>query len=237
MSSRPDRDPHARFENWLLGGAAGEPPRDLAVHASVCPACGGAIAAFDALAAIDPGSAMLPPSRAAATAPGRLGSGSARVLIPAGGIVAAGAVVAIGFALLSPPGPGGLGTDAGPTQDVLGGTGRPSPSGADATGLHGGELTGSPTPEASATATPQPSATLRPTAPANNPTAAPTAPTAPTAPPTPPPTAEPTTNPTATPGPSATATPAPTPTPEPTPTPTPTPEPTPTPTPEPSSGL
>ena len=58
-------DPHSRFLTWLLSGATGDPARDLALHASVCPECIRWVAAHDALTAIDVGRARLPPWRAA----------------------------------------------------------------------------------------------------------------------------------------------------------------------------
>jgi len=61
-------DAHRRFGEWLAAGAADEPPRDAALHASVCADCLVSIAALDALTAIDLGRAALPASR---TAPGR----------------------------------------------------------------------------------------------------------------------------------------------------------------------
>ena len=54
---------HERFEAWIADGAPGEPPRDAALHASVCEGCLSLVAARDALAAIDTGRAALPPSR------------------------------------------------------------------------------------------------------------------------------------------------------------------------------
>ena len=59
---------HDRFVGWLRVGAQGELARDVALHASVCPACARWIQAHDALAAIDPGRAPLPSSRPAALA-------------------------------------------------------------------------------------------------------------------------------------------------------------------------
>jgi hypothetical protein len=56
-------DPHRAFGAWLADGAVGEPPRDAALHASVCSDCLGQLAALDALTAIDVGRASLPPSR------------------------------------------------------------------------------------------------------------------------------------------------------------------------------
>ena len=54
---------HRRFQEWLAAGADGEPPRDLAVHASVCADCQRSIAALDRLAAIDPSRAAMPAAR------------------------------------------------------------------------------------------------------------------------------------------------------------------------------
>lgn len=55
-------DAHRRFTAWLVAGAPGEPPRDAALHASVCAECTAGVAALDARATIDPGRALLPPS-------------------------------------------------------------------------------------------------------------------------------------------------------------------------------
>lgn len=55
-------DPHRRFGAWLVAGAPGDPPRDAALHASVCTDCMAAVEALDALAAIDPSRGLLPPS-------------------------------------------------------------------------------------------------------------------------------------------------------------------------------
>jgi hypothetical protein len=60
-------DLHHRFEAWLVDGAGGEPPRDLAVHAALCPDCAARVAAFDALAAVDVAAAGPPPALAPAT--------------------------------------------------------------------------------------------------------------------------------------------------------------------------
>jgi hypothetical protein len=67
-------DAHQRFHEWLTAGAEGEPPRDLAIHASVCAGCHESIAAFDRLAAIDPGRAAMPGGAATgpATGPAKL---------------------------------------------------------------------------------------------------------------------------------------------------------------------
>ena len=58
-------DPHSRFQAWLLNGPRGDPARDLALHASVCPDCMRWVAAQDALSGIDLGRARMPPWRPA----------------------------------------------------------------------------------------------------------------------------------------------------------------------------
>ncbi len=99
---------HARFQEWLAAGANGEPLRDLAVHASVCAICQRAIAAFDRLAAIDPGRSGMPvsaiPAASPKAAPPRVGaekqlvppmpSTLAAKLRPTAGVTAAAAPVA-----------------------------------------------------------------------------------------------------------------------------------------------
>ncbi len=54
-------DLHDRFRAWLDDGPSGELPRDLALHASGCPACLQRAAAMDALLSIDAGAAPMPP--------------------------------------------------------------------------------------------------------------------------------------------------------------------------------
>jgi hypothetical protein len=238
MSRRPERDPHARFEAWLLAGGATDLPRDVALHASVCPGCGSSIAAFDALAAIDPGRAMLPPSRGIRD--DARGVAWVRVLVPVGGVVTAGVLVAVGIAQLAPGALGGLGSDPTTTQDVLGATGRPGATSPGATGLFGGELSQSPTPSPAGTS-PTSTSSAQPTQPGTDPSVGPTA--VPTARPTviqtsaPTATASPSVAPTASASPSgaptASASPSEVPTPTPTPTPSPTPTSAPTPTPPP----
>jgi hypothetical protein len=51
---------HRRFHAWLTAGAEGEPPRDAAVHASVCAACAHEIEALDRLAGVNTGLASAP---------------------------------------------------------------------------------------------------------------------------------------------------------------------------------
>jgi hypothetical protein len=218
-------DLHARFGEWLLAGTAADPPRDVAVHASVCPGCGEAMAAFDALAAIDPGRATLPPSRIGATAARRSGPRGWRVAGAVAGVTLAVALTAVGLSQLATLGaPGAGAVDETPAQGVLGGTGQPSPTGPAASGFEGGVTSGSPTPgssfSAAPTLVPQPSGPAATQPPA---TASPTATGTPGA------TLGPTPGSTPTPMPTAVPTPTPSPTPIPTPTPVPTPEPTPVP--------
>ncbi|HEY8170505.1 MAG TPA: hypothetical protein VIH24_05345 [Candidatus Limnocylindria bacterium] len=52
---------HDAFTIWLAGGAMAELQRDVAIHASACPDCLLAAAAFDALGRIDVGAAPEPP--------------------------------------------------------------------------------------------------------------------------------------------------------------------------------
>jgi hypothetical protein len=240
---------HQRFAEWLAQGAHGDPPRDTAVHAFVCPACRREMAAFDALSAIDPSRATLPASRPVAVSgtrsfPWWRGAAATAVLVMV-------AVVSFGaFRMLALP----VASDATetPVQAVLGGEGSPGPR----IGAIGGEANGlvpsptpvpsmsdaaTPTPLASAQANP-PASTRRPigtqqplpTTPATHTVAA-----TPTQRPTPAASASASASasarpPSSTPVPTATLTPVPTPTPTVTP-PSPTPEPTPTPTPPASS--
>lgn len=55
-------DLHERFDAWLRTGAPEDPPRDAAIHASVCDECLRKVAALDSLATVDLGAAPLPPS-------------------------------------------------------------------------------------------------------------------------------------------------------------------------------
>ncbi|HEY6608911.1 MAG TPA: hypothetical protein VI277_06935 [Candidatus Limnocylindria bacterium] len=61
---------HDSFTVWLAGGAVGELQRDVAIHASACPECLMAAAAFDALGRIDVGAAPEPPIVAVEREPG-----------------------------------------------------------------------------------------------------------------------------------------------------------------------
>ena len=222
-------DLHERFDDWLVGGAEGDPPRDLAVHASSCDACLRSLAAVDSLQAIDIGGASMPPLRMVAAA----GSESLRTLRYAVGAVAVvllGTSVAIGASgLLRPTELGSDAEAASPGEGVLAGV----PS-ANAT-----SPPPSATPSASASDRPRPSPT-----PTGRPSAAALATAAPIQilphttpspePPGPDPTEEPAPTPASTPAPTATpiVTPSPAPSVSPSivvPTPTPTPSPTPTP--------
>jgi hypothetical protein len=222
-------DLHARFDTWLAEGAPGEPPRDAAIHASVCPECLHHSAALDALAAIDLGLAVLPPSRVSgpAIAPRR------SVAWARGSIAAAVVVMAVVTGAIAAPLLGGA-RDGRGEQRVLDATGTPE---ADATSP---STVGSPSdrvPSATASATPTASNTDPPASSASASTGGvppPPVTSRPSASITPRASAVATPRP-FTPAPTAAATPtppAPTPTPAPpAPTPTPTPEPTPTPTP------
>ena len=65
-------DLHERFDEWLTAGAEGDPPRDLALHASSCEACLRSVAALDSIQAIEIGDAPLPPLRMAPEGSDRL---------------------------------------------------------------------------------------------------------------------------------------------------------------------
>lgn len=62
-------DSHHLLEAWLIEGAIGDPPRELAVHAAVCDSCARRLGAFDSLATVDVSAAGSPPP---AAAPSRL---------------------------------------------------------------------------------------------------------------------------------------------------------------------
>lgn len=89
---------HRRFQEWLLTGAEGEPPRDLALHASVCPGCQQSIAALDLLAIVDPGLAAMP---AAATLAARGGMRrTPRLAGAAAGVIFSAVILGIGASQL-----------------------------------------------------------------------------------------------------------------------------------------
>lgn len=123
----PDGDAHERFHGWLVSGANGEPPRDAALHASVCPDCAIEIGAFDLLNEIDTSRAPLPPSRIGATRGPWLRA--ARVAGGASGIaiVAVVAGIGLGSALQLTPSASGVPVES-TVQEVLGGRGTPQPT-------------------------------------------------------------------------------------------------------------
>lgn len=215
-------DPHARFADWLLASPDEEPPRDLAVHASVCRECLQDVAALDMLTAIDTSLAGPPPARRLPAASRLRPAGRAAMAV--GGLAALAAVGFGGWRLLEANwGGAGLGLES-PTQAVLGNTGQPEPTLAGSPSLSAVETARDSVGSSPARRTPAPTDSppiIQPPPPTVQPTPRPTI--RPTAPPRPSPTARPT------------ASPTPIVTPEPpTPTPSPTPEaPTPTPTPEP----
>ena len=230
-------DAHGWFQAWLTAGADGDPPRDVAVHASVCAACRQSMAAMDLLTIVDPGLAGMPSpppviARSGLAHPGRLASAAAGVVFSAV-ILGIGASQLIALSRDNQGGPIAQASQT-PAQGVLGGAQTPEPttssqpaSAESLTPLATPEPT--PTPSASnATPRPSPSPAANPTlTPSPGPTATPSLqPTATLSPmPMPMPTA--TLSPMPMPMPTATPTPTPTPTPTETPTPTPTPAPAP----------
>jgi hypothetical protein len=190
-------DLHDAFDAWLLGGARDDLPRDVALHASACPACLRSAGALDALTTVDPGLAELPPLAPAQGMRRRFG------LLPATATAAVvvlviGAGIVTGGTVFRAPSPSEAPQTATPAGDVLGGQGAPEVTG-----------TSTPSPTASATASPKPSRRPRATP---EPTVVPVTP--PPAQPGPAATPPPTPRPTRTPRP-----PTPAPTPDPTPSP------------------
>jgi hypothetical protein len=210
-------DLHTQLDAWLADGAHGDPPREIAVHASVCERCTASLGAFDALALIDVGSAGSPPPLAARS-PLRVGMAWARVGTAVTATVLAGLIVGFGIAQLARPGPP-AGPAGQPEGTELAGLFMPSdgttqtdqPSDSSPPG-EAPTATGLETPLPGVTPGPQPppppGATPRPPTPRPSATAAPTpapseVPTPSKSPsPTPEPTAEPTPEPTPTPTPS-----------------------------------
>jgi len=197
---------HDDFAAWITSGTRDELPRDVALHASGCSGCLEIAAAADALAAVDPGEAEMPPVKI------RVGAGrsGAPVRVARGALGAAAVIVTIaaGFIVgggLFEPAPGGVsdavsGTPGGAVLDGQGGapTDSPTPSPSAGSAEPSPETTNSP----GATQSPGPPEggdppPVNPTTPA--PSGAPTA--APTSPPTPTPTVAPTPTPTPTPAP------------------------------------
>ena len=222
-------DTHAQLEAWLVDGAMGDPPREIAVHATLCEACTARLGAFDALALIDVAAAGSPPPLAVPSRL-RIGVAWARLATVVVGTVVAGILVVFGVSqLVGLGGPAG-GPAGGPEGTELAGLSNPSggvpaqsrqESGGDSTPAEAPTPSGFETPVAGVTPGPLPSvppgATPRPPQPT----------------PPPPPSFDPTAAP-PTPEPIPTPTPSPTPTLEPSPTPDPTPTPTPETTPDPS---
>ncbi len=95
-------DPHIQLEEWLVDGAANDPPREMAFHASMCDECLSRLNAFDSLSAVDVGAAGSPPPLLAPTRV-VVGLAWARVATAAAGgilaliLVLAGASQLIGF--------------------------------------------------------------------------------------------------------------------------------------------
>jgi hypothetical protein len=201
-------DPHRRFVAWLLAVGDNDPPRDLAVHASLCTGCQLEIAALDMLTAIDVSRAGMPPLRALASR-GRLGT-AGRVAVAVSGAAAMAAIGVGGWRLAEAGGRMSGPASEAPTQAVLGNTGHP-------------ETTPIASPSAGATVTAEESI--------RSPSPSPAATTG-TLPLPPAPTTRPTSAPTRTPRPSSAPSPTPKPTVEITPIPSPTAEPS---TPEPSA--
>ena len=238
---------HERFWTWLDDGAIGEPPRDLAIHAAVCPVCAGWVRAHDALAVIDTGLAPLPSSRpAAATVPGGLRR-AGRYAAAAGALLVAGGLVTFGVSQVIS---GSLTFFPERTQEVLGATGSPAqvsvnaPTGSSATiAVETASLTAAPLPLATPgpalqtpRATPRRTASVQPTPrPTATGTRTATSTLTPGATASPTGTATPSATPSASPSPIATSTATATPSPSPTPTETPSPSPTQTPSPAPSA--
>jgi hypothetical protein len=216
-------DLHDRFATWLGAGADTGLPRDVAVHAMVCPDCRELTAAADALLTVDFDQAPMPPLRPAmALSSPRIMVLAGRFLLTSAAVIGVG-VGSIGAAQL-------LGTMPTPTPRaaVLAGEGGPAASrSADAT--PSARPTPSRSPRASRTPSPKPTPTPAAT-PAPTPPPAVGQPPPPVGPPPPPiATPAPTVPPTPTPQPTVPVTPAPTPVPTPSPTLAPTPSPTPTP--------
>jgi len=231
---------HERFTDWLAAGPAGDPPRDLAVHAASCPECQRQIAAMDELAMVDVGLAGVPEATATTTAPWSGMMGRAALAASLVGVLA---LAFVGWRLFLAPGAPIAFAGASPGQEVDGGIGSleptPSPSPmvslwpeTPATSSPGDPQTttgptpsnGLPPPYVGPGPTPLPPFFPPPVGPTPRPTFGP--------PVTPRPTARPTTRPPTPPPP--TPPPTPQPTPQPTPPPTPEPPTPPPPTPEPT---
>ena len=119
---------HERFQAWLTAGAEGDPPRDVAVHASVCGICSQSIAALDLLAVVDPGLAAMP---ALPTGAERGRAALAGRLLGATAVLFAAAMLGVGVSQLigvsRTGGPVAQGSRS-PEQSVLAGTATPEPT-------------------------------------------------------------------------------------------------------------
>jgi hypothetical protein len=118
-------EPHQRFHDWLTAGADGEPPRDAAVHASVCAACRQSIAALDLLAIVNTGLAAMP-----AEPTGREHGRLVMVgrLMGATAVLLGAAILGVGVSQLVGVSPGGgpvAQASATPEQSVLAETATP----------------------------------------------------------------------------------------------------------------
>lgn len=121
-------DAHERFQAWLTAGAEGDPPRDVAVHASVCAVCSESIAALDLLAVVDPERAAMP---AVPTGAERGRAALAGRLLGATAFLHAAIMLGLGVSLLigvsRPVGPVAQASRS-PEQSVLAGTATPEPT-------------------------------------------------------------------------------------------------------------
>jgi len=211
-------DSHAQLEAWLVDGAMGDPPREIAVHATLCESCTARLGAFDALAVIDVGAAGSPPPLVAPTRL-RVGVAWARRGTAVAGTVLAGILVVLGVSQL-------VGLSGRPTGEPEGTKlaglstssdhGGPAPSQRELSSIGPDAVE---TPTSSVPATAQPGFTpgplpSQPAGPPPPPTPRPSAPAAPT--PTPVPTTPPP-SPTDSPSESPSVTPTPSPSPSETP--------------------
>lgn len=237
------RDLHDGFAAWIAGGGRDELPRDVALHASGCEDCLRHAAAFDALLAVDPGAAPMPPVRAApvpstATGPMRIARAAAGTMAV---VIVLGAGAIVGGNLFPPRATEPLvsATEPTPAEGILGGVPPSTPS-PPLVASESATPEASPSPSLDADPTPAVAAAApRPTMGGGPPPISTALPATPTPQPaTPQPTPAPTVVPIPSDSPVPTPTPTPSPTtppitPSPTPTPTPSSEPTPTPTPTP----
>jgi hypothetical protein len=111
-------DLHDRFQDWLIAGTEGEPPRDLAVHASGCGACLRMVATVDAIQAIEIDRAPMPPI-AMVTGAGE--SRGRRYAVGAMAVALIWAGVAVGSGMFRQPEQGAVEVLASPGGGVLGG--------------------------------------------------------------------------------------------------------------------